>query len=360
MAKVIDTVGLSRELIIHPGETLSEVLDERGMSQRELAYRTGVSEKHISTVISGQKNISADFAKKLEYALGIEYSFWMNLQTLYDRELIEYKEKNCITDKELSVLDDLKEVTDIWASFNWIDDKQSPVDMIIDYRRLLRISNLLDVPKMITFNDNHFQDSSIQDPYVFFAWRRMCEMLTADSSVSEEVSLNRLREKIPEIKQVMFMRSDRIGNELKKLFAECGIIFMIVPSLDNLPVQGFISNRTDGALVLCMCIKQKYADVFWLTLFHEIAHILNGDVRRTYIDLYPDNEEREKDMDKIAFDYMIDSNEYKAFIESEKYKRTAEIEKFARTQKIKDYMVKGRLSRELGMTWKERQGCKWV
>ena len=43
--------GLSLEFIIHPGETVKEVLEERKMSQEELALRTGYSPKHISEVI---------------------------------------------------------------------------------------------------------------------------------------------------------------------------------------------------------------------------------------------------------------------------------------------------------------------
>ena len=34
---VKNTNGLSREFIIHPGETLKEILEDRGMSQKELA-----------------------------------------------------------------------------------------------------------------------------------------------------------------------------------------------------------------------------------------------------------------------------------------------------------------------------------
>lgn len=92
MAKAVNTVGLSRDFIIHPGETLVEIIEDREMTQRELAIRTGMTEKHISTVIHGQKGISATFAKKLEYALGIEASFWMNLQSNYERELLEFEE----------------------------------------------------------------------------------------------------------------------------------------------------------------------------------------------------------------------------------------------------------------------------
>ena len=57
MVKEINTSGLSREYIIHPGETLAEVIEDRNMTQRELAIRTGMTEKHISTVIHGQKGI---------------------------------------------------------------------------------------------------------------------------------------------------------------------------------------------------------------------------------------------------------------------------------------------------------------
>ena len=81
-----NTIGLSNDFIIHPGETLAEVLQDRKMSQKELAIKTEVSEKYISAVISGQQNISSSFANKLEYALGIEKEFWINLQANYERE----------------------------------------------------------------------------------------------------------------------------------------------------------------------------------------------------------------------------------------------------------------------------------
>lgn len=87
-----NTIGLSNDFIIHPGETLAEVLKDREMSQKELAIRTGVTEKHISTVISGQENISSSFANKLEYALGIEKEFWINLQANYEREKKDVRE----------------------------------------------------------------------------------------------------------------------------------------------------------------------------------------------------------------------------------------------------------------------------
>ena len=82
----IKKTGISYDLIIHPGETIADVLLERGMSQAELAARAGVTPAYISNVISGKKDISAKFAFALEYVLGVPKSFWLNLQSHYEAE----------------------------------------------------------------------------------------------------------------------------------------------------------------------------------------------------------------------------------------------------------------------------------
>ena len=88
----------SPEVLIHPGETILDVIQDRNITQKELAIKTGFAEKHISKVINGKNNISAEFAKRLEYALGIPASFWRNLQTNYDLEVVEFNEFHGITD----------------------------------------------------------------------------------------------------------------------------------------------------------------------------------------------------------------------------------------------------------------------
>lgn len=80
------------------------------MSQEELAIRTEYSAKHISEVVRGKKDISSEFANRLEYALGIPAHFWMNLQTNYDKEVFEINCVNNIQEKELNILKDLKDV----------------------------------------------------------------------------------------------------------------------------------------------------------------------------------------------------------------------------------------------------------
>lgn len=96
----VKKTGIFRDLIIHPGETIADILEERNISQVGLAARTGVAPAYISNVISGKKDISANFAQALEYALGVPKTFWLNLQAYYDAELLEYEKENIITDEE--------------------------------------------------------------------------------------------------------------------------------------------------------------------------------------------------------------------------------------------------------------------
>ena len=98
----------------------------------------------------------------------------------------------------------------------------------------------------------------------------MCELLTKNIEIADEVDTEKLREMIPDIKQVMFMRANQIQKKLTAIFSECGIAFRIVPNFTGAPVQGFIKKTEDGALILCMKLRQKFADIFWFTLFQDV------------------------------------------------------------------------------------------
>ncbi|MBO4459419.1 MAG: HigA family addiction module antidote protein [Clostridiales bacterium] len=344
MARTTNTIGLSRDLIIHPGETLAELLEDREMSQRELAIRTGVTEKHISTVISGYKNISPVFARRLEYALGIKASFWMDLQANYDRELLLSEEINSISDEELAVLDNLKEVTSLWTSWGWIQKSKDPNSYVLDYRLMLGISNLLDTPKIFSSAAQRVLiENSKADPYVLLAWQRMCEILTRDITSSKEVDTEKLRSKIANIKKTMFLDPDKIPDKLCAIFKECGIAFRTVPTLNGAPVRGFIKKTGSGSIILCIPVKDEYTDLFWFSLFREIAHIINEDTKREYIDCGISSDRTEKKADKAAFEYLIDNKDYKVFIENEEYLKPHGIETFAESQKVRDFIIRRKL-----------------
>ena len=81
----------TNDLLICPGETLKEVLEERKISTEKLSQYTGYSQKHIESILSGNADITEDFALKLEDAIGIESSLWLNLQKEYNIEKKAYE-----------------------------------------------------------------------------------------------------------------------------------------------------------------------------------------------------------------------------------------------------------------------------
>ena len=81
----------TNDLLICPGETLKEVLEEREISTEKLSQYTGYSQKHIESILLGNADITEDFALKLEDAIGIEASLWLNLQKEYNIEKKAYQ-----------------------------------------------------------------------------------------------------------------------------------------------------------------------------------------------------------------------------------------------------------------------------
>jgi HTH-type transcriptional regulator/antitoxin HigA len=54
------------DYVAEPGDVLLETIEGLGISQRELADRTGFTPKHINQVIKGVKRISPETALRLE------------------------------------------------------------------------------------------------------------------------------------------------------------------------------------------------------------------------------------------------------------------------------------------------------
>jgi HTH-type transcriptional regulator/antitoxin HigA len=81
---------------IPPGEYLTEEIEARGISQKELARRMGRPANAINEIINGKKAITAETALQLEDAMPeIPARFWLNLETDYrlTRALIKRRQR---------------------------------------------------------------------------------------------------------------------------------------------------------------------------------------------------------------------------------------------------------------------------
>src|SRR5476651_2871526 len=76
---------------IHPGEHLSEQLEELEMSASELARQIKVPTNRVTHILKGERAITGDTALRLGHFFGTSAEFWLNLQSLYELRLAEQK-----------------------------------------------------------------------------------------------------------------------------------------------------------------------------------------------------------------------------------------------------------------------------
>ena len=74
---------------VHPGETLGEELEVRGLSAHAFALKLRVPANRITGIINGKRGISAETALRLGRYFGNPAEFWMRLQAGYDLAVAE-------------------------------------------------------------------------------------------------------------------------------------------------------------------------------------------------------------------------------------------------------------------------------
>jgi addiction module HigA family antidote len=74
------TLAANFPIKVHSGEILREKLQERSMSQSELARHLKMDPGKINEICRGRRGISAEMAVILAKAFGTSPGLWMNLQ----------------------------------------------------------------------------------------------------------------------------------------------------------------------------------------------------------------------------------------------------------------------------------------
>lgn len=78
--------NMTSSLLIHPGEMIKEEIEARGITQKELAEKMGVSYTVFNEILNGKRPVTTEYALLLEAALGIDAGIWLRLQTDYNMQ----------------------------------------------------------------------------------------------------------------------------------------------------------------------------------------------------------------------------------------------------------------------------------
>lgn len=335
--------GISLELITHPGEILQESLEGHNMSQAELANRTGFTEAFISNVIAGKKDISANFAKALEYVLGTSSGLWLGLQAEYDEEMADYKDEHSVSKEEIKKYHEMKEVKNVLKDKIVFDND---TEGVISMRQALRINNLNNLNAVMPDGLFRLDRSQKYDPYILGAWILMCKNEDESIYEAEELDIDSMVSLIHRLKNIMLSNKKDIATAVKKLLYDFGIEFTVMPLFKSAPVQGYLSLNKDGVYHVFITLKDDSPETFWLSLFHELGHLFCKDVtvNKKFVDLGID-EKKEARAEKLANDLLLPPKAYKAFVKKNDFSKKA-IKAYAKSQFVREYIVIDRLKKD--------------
>ncbi|MEN6414702.1 MAG: HigA family addiction module antitoxin [Veillonellales bacterium] len=338
-------------LAVPPGETLAEVLEDRGMPQNELALRTGVTSKHINEIIQGKAAISPTMALRLEQVLGVEASFWNNLEADYQA-----------TVARLALQESMAEEIEVASKYNYADLAKAGYvprtrvakERVYHLQRFFGVSSLKYVRNLICAafrkGDTATQTAS---PYALAAWIRKCE-LSAHEISTAEFSRDKILAWLPELRKMTKLEPAEFLPLLSQAFADCGIALVIETHLPKTYANGVSKWLSPKKAMLALSLRGAYADIFWFTLFHEIGHLVMGHSKKeTFINFLKQDpkDTQEQEANRFAADRLIPPAEYKKLmsISPTIYQITA----FAEQLGIDQGIVAGRLCNDNVYQWRQ-------
>lgn len=335
----------NNERLVHPGEVVQSVIQEKKMNQKELALRTGFTEKHISTVISGQKVISPDFAYRLENALGLPASYWNNLQMVYDLHVISVEEGKNSSNQEKTIAKKIKETAELITNTKISDQNNN--DLVTYLRHLLGVSDLTILP-LLNSNYNRAQFKDLANEHLIYTWVYLSEKNLANQT-NNKLDIDKLSKSVEQIKNVMHQDlSDHIES-ITKILNECGILFSVKKHLNNSPFKGITVKTRNAQVMIVLSIKDNYVDDFWYILFNELYHVINKDFLKSEA-VWKKDKHIEKKADIFAANMLIANEPYKRFIKNKDFSLEA-VRLFAKEVNVIEPIVVGRLINDNLWPW---------
>lgn len=74
-----------------PGETIADLISEKGLSEAELGALLGCTATHVSRLLDGTAAIDVAMATALSLALGSTADFWLARETQYREALASHR-----------------------------------------------------------------------------------------------------------------------------------------------------------------------------------------------------------------------------------------------------------------------------
>jgi addiction module HigA family antidote len=328
---------------VPPGETLLETIDALGITQADLASRTGHTPKMINEIVRGKAPIRPTTALEFERVLGIPARFWLNLEANYSTSLAEIDERAYLTTATSWV----KEFP--WSALvkaGAVVDVRDPIARARALLGFFRVANLETWNARWASPDVAYRRSPAfqSRPFAMSAWLQLGER-AAERITCEPYDATRFRSSLAEIRTLTTSDPEVCRRRLTDLCARAGVALVFVPELPKTHVSGATRWITPDKALIQLSLRHKSDDHLWFCFFHECAHILLHGKKDVFLDDGPDDAEKEAEANTFAADFLIPTNRYAAFLNQGDLS-VAAIERFAAEIGIAPGIVVGRLQHD--------------
>lgn len=329
------------DYVTEPGDTLQETIDGLGISQKELAARTGFSTKHINQLISGVKRISPDTALRLEKVTSVPARFWNNLESNYQER------KARLADSQSTAVDLawLKTIpTAELVKRNAIKVCDNPNDLLQETLAFFRVASVDAWKNGWSHHHIAFRKSGGKTDCSgkIAAWVRLAEV-KAESIECAAFNVRKFKSAINELRQLVDSDPEIFVPALRQKCAAAGVALALVQELPGGHVSGAAKWLSSTKAMIALNLRGKALDKFWFTFFHEAGHILNDSREAVFVDVDYADDPRELKANKFAREILIPP-EHESVLSS--LSTEAAVRKFAKQIKVHPAIVVGRLQRE--------------
>jgi HTH-type transcriptional regulator/antitoxin HigA len=330
------------DLPIPPGELLTETLEALNLSQAELARRMDRPVQAINEIARGTKEITPETAIQMERVLGVPAYIWLGLETEYQHTKARLDDRKRLED-EAALTRDFP--CGALARFGWIPKTHDRLARAADLLSFFGVSSLRMVQEAeaAAYRISRARKAK---PEALAAWLRKAE-LEAQRIVAGPFNESTLRTLLPELRRLTRETPAVFEPRVKQRLAQSGVVLVLLPHLPKTYAHGAARWVSPDKAIVQVSIRYRWADIFWFSLFHELAHVLLHNKRETFISWDEgDKDQQESEADKFASEHLLPEAAYRAFVQRTPRISASAVTTFARSQGIAAGIVVGRLQHD--------------
>jgi len=330
-----------------PGETLQEVLDDRQMSQAELAERTGRPKKTINEIVKGKAAITAETALQLERVLGIPASFWNNLERNY-QEYVARRQEEALLEESTDWLEQVPVKT--LEKYGWIERQSRQVDKVREVLSFFGVASPSEWAQVFQVPQASFRHSLAfqSEPGALAAWLRKGE-LEAQGIRCAPFDKGRFQSALAKARALTVEEPEVFVPKLTSLCAAGGVAVVFVRELPKCRVHGATRWTSPNKALIQLSLRYKTNDHLWFSFFHEAGHILLHGKRLIFIEAgRASTGPEEEEANRFASDLLIPPRalEELRHLAQARWPSEVRVRSFAKQIGIAPGIVVGRLQHE--------------